>query len=109
MVHLTTLESDVLDVIPIGSERKISIKEVGQLVSIDERYVYEVINSLRKKGVPVCAQRNGLPVDRGYFIATNESERAAGLSAYKSQVKDMENLITEIEAADLDDWRSFIE
>ena len=73
MSQLTTLESDVLDVIPSGSEHKIAIRDVSQLIGIDERTVYDVINSLRKKGVPVCAKRSG--DDRGYFIAETEEER----------------------------------
>lgn len=103
MSQLNTLESDVLDVIPSGGEHKIAIKDVSQLISVDERSVYDVINSLRKKGVPVCAKRSG--DDRGYFIAETEEERREGLAAYKSQVKDMTLLIDQIESADLDGWR----
>lgn len=103
MSQLNTLESDVLDVIPSGSERKIAIRDVSQLIGVDERSVYDVINSLRKKGVPVCAKRSG--DNRGYFIAETEEERREGLAAYKSQVKDMTLLIDQIESADLDGWR----
>jgi predicted transcriptional regulator len=102
--QLNTLESDVLDVIPSGSEHKIAIRDVSQLIGIDERTVYDVINSLRKKGVPVCAKRSG--EDRGYFIAETEEERSEGLAAYKSQVKDMTQLINQIESADLEGWRA---
>ncbi|MDT2427180.1 hypothetical protein P7D86_10090 [Enterococcus avium] len=102
MSQLSAIESDVLDVIPVGSGQKIAIRDVGQLVGIDERTIYEVINSLRKKGVPVCAKRSG--EDRGYFIAETEQERIEGLSAYKAQVKDMTKLIDQIESADLNNW-----
>ncbi|MDT2612782.1 hypothetical protein [Enterococcus dongliensis] len=104
---LTTIESDVLDVIPNGSSHKIAIRDIGQLIGADERTIYEVINSLRKKGVPVCAKRSG--EDRGYFIAQTEEERIEGLSAYKSQVQDMATLITQIEAADLENWMASIQ
>ncbi|OJG77358.1 HTH domain protein [Enterococcus ratti] len=107
MEQLNILESDVLDLIPIGQERKISIKEIGQLLNVDERIIYEAVNSLRKKGVPVCAKRNG--DNRGYFIATTEKERIEGLSAYKAQVKDMTKLIDQIEGADLEHWQENIE
>ena len=103
MGQLNTLESDVLDVIPSGSERKISIHDISELIGIDDRIVYEVINSLRKKGVPVCAKRGG--DDRGYFIAETEQERREGLAAYKAQVKDMTRLIDQIETADLEGWQ----
>lgn len=104
---LTTIESDVLDVIPNGSSHKIAIRDIGQLIGADERTIYEVVNSLRKKGVPVCAKRSG--EDRGYFIAQTEEERIEGLSAYKSQVQDMATLITQIEAADLENWMASIQ
>lgn len=107
MEQLNILESDVLDLIPIGQERKISIKEIGQLLNVEERIIYEAVNSLRKKGVPVCAKRNG--DNRGYFIATTEKERIEGLSAYKAQVKDMTKLIDQIEGADLEHWQENIE
>ncbi|ENZ7246969.1 HTH domain-containing protein [Enterococcus hirae] len=105
--QLNILESDVLDLIPVGQERKISIKEIGQLLNVEERIIYEAVNSLRKKGVPVCAKRNG--ENRGYFIATTEKERIEGLSAYKAQVKDMTKLIDQIEGADLEHWQENIE
>ena len=108
MIELTIIESAVLELIPQGTARKISIKEVASLVDLDERSIYEVINSLRKKGVPVCAQRSGIPSERGYYIATSEQERAEGLTAYKSQVKDMTKLIDLIESADLYNWMSRI-
>lgn len=108
MIELTIIESAVLGFIPHGTARKISIKEVASLVDLDERSIYEVINSLRKKGVPVCAQRSGIPSERGYYIATSEQERAEGLAAYKSQVKDMTKLIDLIESADLYNWMSRI-
>lgn len=104
MSQLTTSESDMLDVIPSGSEHKIAIRDVSRLIGIDERSVYDVINSLRKKGVPVCAKRSG--DDRGYFIAETEEERSEGLAAYKSQVRDMTQLIDQIESADLEGWRA---
>lgn len=104
---LTTIESDVLDVIPNGSGRKIAIRDISQLIGADERTIYEVINSLRKKGVPICAKRSG--EDRGYFIAQTEEERIEGLAAYKSQVQDMATLITQIEAADLENWMASIQ
>ncbi|MGM0249628.1 HTH domain-containing protein [Enterococcus sp. AZ134] len=107
MKLLTVLESDVLDLIPIGGGRRISIKEIGQLLNVEERVIYETINRLRKKGVPVCAKRNG--EKRGYFIATNEEERREGLSAYKAQVKDMTKLINQIERANLEHWQENIE
>ncbi|MBO0481811.1 hypothetical protein [Candidatus Enterococcus courvalinii] len=103
--ELTIIEEGVLQCIPLGSERKVAIKELSSLVDLDERSIYEVINRLRKKGIPVCAQRSGKLEERGYYIATNEQERSEGLAAYKSQVQDMSKLIEDIEAAELDTWQ----
>lgn len=109
MTTLSTIEGDILDVIPIGNEKKITIKEISQLIGVEERAVYDVIYRLRTLGVPICAMRSGDPADRGYFIATTNEERASGLAAYKSQVINMVQLINEIENADLNDWRSSIQ
>lgn len=49
MTELTIIEQAVLDLIPLSIERKIAIREISSLIDIDERSVYEVINSLRKK------------------------------------------------------------
>lgn len=104
MIELTIIESAVLDLFPSGTQRKIAIKEVSRLVDLDERSIYEVINSLRKKGIPICAQRSGDLTHRGYYIATSDEERKEGLSAYKSQVADMQSLIDHIEGADVAGW-----
>jgi len=65
MTELTIIEQAVLDLIPLSIERKIAIREISSLIDIDERSVYEVINSLRKKGIPICAIRHGEPTNRG--------------------------------------------
>lgn len=105
MTELSIIEQAVLKLIPLGNERKISILEIGTLIDLDERSIYGIVNGLRKKGVPVCAQRNGIPKERGYYIATNEEERVDGLAAYKAQVRDMQGLINDIENANLETWR----
>lgn len=105
MVELSVIEKGVLDLIPNGSERRTSIREISAILDLDERSIYEIVNSLRRKGVPVCAMRNGRISDRGYFIATTEQERVDGLASYKAQVQDMQQLIDHIEDADLSSWQ----
>ena len=102
MENLTVLESDVLDLLPIGSGQKILIKDISRLYGINERKIYQVISSLIKKGVPVVAARNG--VDRGCFIATNTQELAEGTHAYKEQAKHMTDRITSLYSIDLKNW-----
>lgn len=104
MIELTIIETEVLGLIPQGTERKVTTKELASLIDLDQRSIFEVINSLRKKGVPVCAQRSGLPSDRGYYIATSDQERAEGLASFKAQAADMQALIGYIEGADVAGW-----
>lgn len=108
MNDLTIIEDAVLSLIPIGNGRKISLNELSQLVDIDERSIYSVINSLRMKGVPIGAIRNGPKELRGYYIATNQEELASGIEAYKQQVRDMETRIRYVEQADLEGWQQNI-
>lgn len=104
MVPLTIIEQGVLDLIPRGSETKVSISYIGRMTSLDKRTIYEIINRLRSKGVPICAKRNGRSKDRGYFIAKTSKEREEGLAAYKSQIVDMQKKVHEVEEADLNSW-----
>ncbi|MDU5511620.1 hypothetical protein [Enterococcus gilvus] len=104
MEKLTIIEKGVLDLIPRGSEIKVSINYISRMTSLDERSIYEVVNRLRSKGVPVCAKRNGPEKDRGYYIAKTIEERDEGLAAYKSQIVDMQKMVYEVENVDLDTW-----
>lgn len=104
MEQLTIIENGVLDLIPRGSETKVSINYISRMTSLDERSIYEVVNRLRSKGVPVCAKRNGSGKDRGYYIAKTIEERDEGLAAYKSQIVDMQKMVHQVENADLDSW-----
>lgn len=106
MENLTTLESDVLDLLPMGGERKMPINDIGNLLGIDRRKVHLVVNSLVRKGVPIVASRNG--TDKGYYIATNEQERLDGTKAFKEQIKDMQERINFLYQVDLNSWQENI-
>lgn len=108
-MQLSQLEHYVVKLIPRGSERKISIAEISYTLHIDERATYGVINSLRSKGVPVCAKRAGEPQDRGYYIATNEAELREGIAPYKAQIADMMKLVSILEQADLAGWHETLD
>lgn len=103
MTEFNIIEKAVLEVIPKGIERKITVRDLAYLIGIDVRSLFTVINNLRKKGVPICAQRSGK--DRGFYIATTEEEKSLGLASYKAQVKDMRKLIRAIENTDVSNWR----
>lgn len=107
MNTLTTIESDVLDLLPIGGERKMPINDIGTLLGIDRRKVHQVVSCLIKKGVPVVASRNG--TDKGYYIATNEQERSDGTRAFKEQIRDMQERINFLYQVDLNKWQENVE
>lgn len=104
MEQLSIIEQGVLELIPRGAEKKVSINFICQMTSLDRRSIYEVISRLRRKGVPICAKRNGTESDRGYYIARTIEERDEGLAAYKSQILDMKKLVHQIENTDIDSW-----
>ena len=108
MIELTKIERKILDLIPEGINRKISIREISKLINLNHRRIYEIINHLRKKGVPICAIKQGKVKDRGYFIAMNERERALGLHHYNSQIIDMQRTVAHVEQANLHEWREYI-
>lgn len=102
MTELTIIEQTVLRLIPKGSQRKRPTKEIADLVGLDQREVRAVISSLIRKGVPIVASRKF--EDRGFYIATNNRERAEGLHSIKEQVNDMSLRIELVEQADLENW-----
>lgn len=102
MEELTIIEQSVLELIPRGFERKIKVPNICSIIDLDERDVKAVIQMLRAKGVPIVSVRG---YEGGMFIATNEAERTIGLQAFKNQFKSMEQTITNIEQADLNNWQ----
>lgn len=106
MSQLSTIESDVLDLLPVGNERKMPLKDISTLLNVNERTIYQVVSNLVKKGVPIVASRNGK--ERGYYIATNTEELAEGTQAYKEQAKDMVDRIGCLYKIDLNKWQENI-
>lgn len=102
MEELTIIEQSVLELIPRGFERKIKVPDICSIIDLDERDVKAVIQMLRAKGVPIVSDRG---YEGGMFIATNEDERTIGLKAFRNQFKSMEQTITNIEQADLNNWQ----
>jgi transcription initiation factor IIE alpha subunit len=105
MHELTVIEDRVKQLIPYGCDSKRSSTEISDLTGLNLREVQAVIRVLSLKGVPIVAKRNGGYADRGYYIATNETERVEGLQSFKRQCTDMMKRIEAVEAADLDNWQ----
>lgn len=106
MNQLSIIKQSVLELLPIGGERKINIIDITNLVDLDRREVYAVIQSLRSKGVPIVATRGK---EGGLFVATNESsERIQGLQPLRMQYMTTEETICNIEQADLHNWQKLL-
>lgn len=103
--RLTLIERSVLELIPIGSLRKITTADIMPLVDLDSREVFAVIQSLRRKGVPIVATRGK---EGGIFVATNEAERSEGLHPLRLQYLTTQETIHNIEQADFHAWKKML-
>lgn len=108
MNKLTPLEEKALELISKGPERKIPLTELCRLCDCDQRTIYNVVNSLIKKGVPLVAQRTGEISDRGYYIATTERELFEGVQSFQSAVNDVQERLDNIMHADVANWEKGI-
>lgn len=99
MNQLSIIERAVLELIPIGGERKINIVDITTIVDLNSREVYSVIQSLRSKGVPIVATRGK---EGGIFVAIQ------GLHPLRMQHITTEETIRNIESADLDNWKKLL-
>ncbi|MBS4750345.1 HTH domain-containing protein [Carnobacteriaceae bacterium zg-ZUI78] len=98
-VFLTQREKAVLKRIPKGTKDKITRKELSKLFNASERTVKDIIYHLRKKGIPVMANReNG----HGYWLPTTRKELHEGLSPYKKQVEEELNILNAMTHSSLD-------
>ncbi|WP_125713010.1 hypothetical protein [Companilactobacillus kedongensis] len=106
MHELSTTELIILRLIPAGSGRKITTKQIKKVTGISIRNIRDVIRGLVLKGIPIVSDRTSS--DRGFYIATTEDERRAGMSQFNNQLNDMARRKRAIQNADLNGWRSTI-
>ncbi|WP_235958402.1 hypothetical protein [Limosilactobacillus frumenti] len=99
---MTAREAKVIRLIPRGSERKVTMKDLASLAGMDTRGVQDIISSAKKKGVPIMSSRKAK--DHGYYIAETEAERRNGLVNLKHQANEILAGIDGITNADLDNW-----
>lgn len=99
---LTAREAKVIRLIPRGSERKVTMKDLASLAGMDTRGVQDIISSAKKKGVPIMSSRKAK--DHGYYIAKTEAERRNSLVNLKHQANEILAGIDGITNADLDNW-----
>ena len=102
--ELSVIETSILELIPRGESKKISLKKITDSIGIDERSVQAVISRLIIiYGVPICASR-GVNSDNGFYIPITEKERIEGLQSIKMQTINMTQRIKSVESANLITW-----
>ena len=103
---LTVNETKVLDILPRGIDRPITMTEISKLTELEPRVLYSIIDRLRRHGVPVGGLRS--EEKNGYYIATTEAEKMIGASSYASQVNSMSETVANLLASDVSDWEQSI-
>lgn len=102
--ELSVIETAVLELIPRGREKRITLKDMMKAIDLDERTLQSVISRLVfSYGIPICATRekfNG----SGIYIPLSEKERREGLVSIKAQTQSMTERINIVESADLSNW-----
>lgn len=98
--EMSNLQKQVFMLIPRGIDNLISVKEIIELLEIDERTIMSIIETLiMKYGIPIGSLRQSNKF--GYFIATSEAEKRVGIYSNEQQVNTMKKRITRVKEADL--------
>ena len=89
--ELTSLEQELLDILPRGKDNARTARELTKLFSsrLSLRVSYGLVESLRKKGLLIGASRTD---PKGYYLVSDEEEKQHFLASYEAQVK--QELIT---------------
>lgn len=98
MNELNPLEQAVYDLIPRGMGNAKTYKELHS--HIDDRSFKRIINALRLKGKVIGAIRGK---HGGYFVATNEKERAMATKQFEAQLKNETKIVTAMKNAELEE------
>jgi len=64
------IKHPLLDLLHIGEENARKGKELGAHFGSDDAGVREMVNGLRKQGIPICSSRNG------YYMPASDMEGA---------------------------------
>ncbi|MCY3031370.1 hypothetical protein [Aerococcus sp. Group 1] len=83
---LTSLEQELIDILPRGKGNARTARELTKLFScqLSLRVFYGLIESLRKKGILIGASRTD---PKGYYLVSDEEEKQHFLAGYEAQVK----------------------
>lgn len=93
----------VVSLIPNSDYRRITSKDLSQLTGLNKRDLYAVIETARRKGVPIVGDRSIRSA--GYYIPVTEAARNHGIAALKSQLVELNKTLVSVSKADLHDWK----
>lgn len=98
--EMSKLEIQVFMLLPSGIDNLISVREIIDILEIDERTIMSIIETLiMKYGIPIGSLRQSNRF--GYFIATNEEEKRVGIYSNEQQVNTMKKRISRVKEADV--------
>lgn len=97
--YIDKQEQIIVSLIPHGAEQPISLAELARLSGMDGRQLRSLLYHLiTVHHVPIGGLHGN---NSGYFLITNENERAAALHPLLSQVKELRRRINTIESMEL--------
>lgn len=105
-IHYSRLDEEekrMIDLIPDGYDRRISMNDLANLMAKDVRVIRRMVYHVIMIGVPI-----GIDPDSqhgGYFIITNEEERQLGTRTLVSRYKHAWKRLVALQAVDLDNWQ----
>lgn len=102
---LSTQESDIYKMIPLGLENAKRVKDIATPLNLEERDIHNAINSMCRKNIPICSSRKE---PFGVYIPLTEDERRIGLVSLSNQANNMTRRIELVGKIDLKTWRETI-
>jgi len=102
---LSTQESDIYKMIPLGLENAKRVKDIAAPLNLEERDIHNAINSMCRKNIPICSSRKE---PFGVYIPLTEDERRIGLVSLSNQANNMTRRIELVGNIDLKTWRETI-
>lgn len=98
--EMNYLEKKVFMMIPRGADNLISTSEIQDVLHINKRHIMEIIeNLILEYHLPIGSFRSS--DNYGYFIATNEEEKAIGTYSLNRQIDTMKKRVKIVENANL--------
>lgn len=99
--EMNHLEKRVFNLLPQGADNLISTREIEDILHINKRHIMDIIENLViEYHLPIGSSRNS--DNFGYFIATNEQEKAIGTYSLNKQINTMKKRAEIVENANLE-------